>query len=234
VIPFLAQGRQEEFLDPKSELSIQKLNYQRIGFFEKAAPYYDTLLDLLTFGGYALFLKKAVRILAPQKGEKILDLCSGTGRAASWMVRAVGSEGQVIGWDIAQAMVRVARKKYGGSKNLIFQQKDVTRPWGYQGPLNGIFTSFSLHELPEEARPGVLEQAFSALTADGRLVVADFNPQVFGKRKALLIAFFRLFEKENLSFFDFDQKEGLRKAGFCRIRTLLVSGGLFQMTLARR
>jgi len=69
----------------------------RIVFFEKIAPTYDFFLDLLTFGLYAKFLKRAVTILAPQKGEKILDLCSGTGRAASWMAQAVGEEGEVIG-----------------------------------------------------------------------------------------------------------------------------------------
>ncbi|MEW6374813.1 MAG: class I SAM-dependent methyltransferase [Thermodesulfobacteriota bacterium] len=70
-----------------------------IDSFGKVAPYYDILLDIITIGQYAKFLKKALEVLAPKTGERILDLCSGTGRVASWMARAVGKDGEVIGMD---------------------------------------------------------------------------------------------------------------------------------------
>jgi ubiquinone/menaquinone biosynthesis C-methylase UbiE len=94
--------------------------------FSNIAPYYDLSVDLLTFGLYAKFLKRAVTILAPQKGEKILDLCSGTGRAASWMAQAVGEEGEVVGMDVAKRMVEVATNRYRGLGNLIFLQRMFT------------------------------------------------------------------------------------------------------------
>jgi ubiquinone/menaquinone biosynthesis C-methylase UbiE len=80
---------------------------QRVYFFEKTAPYYDLLLDILTFGMYARFLRRAVQVLDPKEGEKILDLCSGTGRAASWIAQLVGKEGEVVGMDIAKEMLEV-------------------------------------------------------------------------------------------------------------------------------
>ena len=98
-------------------------------FFHWIAPYYDTLVHLLTFGGYEKFLRKAVKILAPQKGEKILDLCSGTGKAVSWMAEAVGEKGEVVGVDITQSMINVAKEHYGALANVIFLKKDVTQPW---------------------------------------------------------------------------------------------------------
>ncbi|MBM4305758.1 MAG: methyltransferase type 11, partial [Deltaproteobacteria bacterium] len=70
-------------------------DHPRKDIFEKIAPYYDLLLDILTFGNYAKFLRKAVKVLGPKRGEKNLDLCSGTGRVASWIVQAVGEEGEV-------------------------------------------------------------------------------------------------------------------------------------------
>jgi demethylmenaquinone methyltransferase/2-methoxy-6-polyprenyl-1,4-benzoquinol methylase len=137
--------------------------YQRKYFFEKIAPYYDNLIDLLTFGLYPKFLKKAINILAPQKGEKVLDLCSGTGRADSWIAQAFGEKGDVIGMDVSKNMIEVARKRYGALKNVIFIQKDVTETWGYQNYFDGIFTSFSLHEISESGRPRVMEQSYLAL-----------------------------------------------------------------------
>ena len=210
------------------------LNQHRIDFFGKSAPYYDTILDLLTFKQYAGFLKRAMEVLAPQSGEKILDLCSGTGRVASWIAQAVGEEGEVVGMDISKSMVEVAKRRYGGIKRVIFLHKDVTKPWEYQNYFDGIFTSFALHELPEKKRLGTLEHSFQALKERGRMVIVDFNPQVSGRGKTILLAFFKLFERDNLNFFSFDQNELLKRAGFNRIRTFPVLSGILQITLAHR
>ena len=208
--------------------------HNRIDFFGKSAPYYDTILDLLTFKQYAGFQKRAMEVLAPQSGEKILDLCSGTGRVASWIAQAVGDEGEVVGMDISKSMVEVAKRRYGGIKRVIFLHKDVTKPWEYQNYFDGIFTSFALHELPEKKRLGALEHSFQALKERGRMVIVDFNPQVSGRGKTILLAFFKLFERDNLNFFSFDQNEMLKKVGFKKIETFPVLAGMFQITLAQR
>lgn len=208
------------------------MNQHRIDIFEKLAPYYDLLLDILTFGNYAKFLRKAVKVLGPKRGEKNLDLCSGTGRVASWIVQAVGEEGEVTGIDIAQSMIDVAKERYGKSGNLIFLKKDVTRPWEEQTRFDGIFTSFALHELPEKYRLGVLEQSYSALKEKGRMVIADFNPHVSGKARMISLLFFKLFERGNLNFFNFNQNETLKKVGFKKIKTFSISAGILQITLA--
>lgn len=210
------------------------LNQHRLDFFGKSAPYYDTILDLLTFNQYAGFQKRAMEVLAPQSGEKILDLCSGTGRVASWIAQAVGEEGEVVGMDISKSMVEVAKRRYGGIKRVIFLHKDVTKPWEYQNYFDGIFTSFALHELPEKKRLGALEHSFQALKERGRMVIVDFNPQVSGRGKTILLAFFKLFERDNLNFFSFDQNELLKMVGFKRIEAFPVLAGMFHITLAQR
>ncbi len=210
------------------------LDPHRRDFFEKVAPYYDLLLDLLTFGNYATFLKKAVQILGPRPGEKILDLCSGTGRVVSWVAEAVGPNGEVIGMDIARSMIHIARRRFGHSEKSIFLERDVTQPLDYTNYFDGIFTSFSLHELPEKYRIGVLQQSYSALREKGRMVIADFNPQVSGMARFLSLLFFKGFERRNLNFFDFDQNEALKRVGFKRIKTFSVTGGIFQITLVHK
>ena len=175
-----------------------------------------------------------MEVLAPQSGEKILDLCSGTGRVASWIAQAVGKEGEVVGMDISKRMVEVAKRRYGGLKKVVFLHKDVTKPWQYQNYFDGIFTSLAIHELPEKKRLGALEHSFRALKKKGRMVIADFNPKVSGIGKIIILAFFKLFERGNLSFLSFDQTEVLKKVGFKRIKTFPVLAGMFQITLAQR
>lgn len=210
------------------------LTQDRIDFFERSAPYYDLILDLLTLNQYARLLKRAIEVLAPQSGERILDLGSGTGRVASWIARAVGKDGEVIGADFSKAMIEVARRRYGRSKGLVFIYQDVTQPWGYQNYFDGIFTSFTLHEIQEEKRLSVLGYCCSALKERGKMVIADFNPKAFGIAKIILTAFFKIFERENLNFFSFDQNDLLKRVGFKRIKTFPVWAGMFQITLALR
>jgi ubiquinone/menaquinone biosynthesis C-methylase UbiE len=207
---------------------------QRIDYFGKSAPYYDTILDLLTFKQYAGFQKKAVKILAPERGEKILDLCSGTGRVASWMQQTVGEEGEVVGMDLSERMIAVAKRRHGRCKKVAFLHKDVTKPFGYQNYFDGILTSFAMHELPEKKRLEALEHSYLALKEKGRMVLADFNPQVSGKAKTISLIFFKLFERGNLNFFSFDQSEMLKKVGFKRIQSFPVLGGILRITLAHR
>jgi ubiquinone/menaquinone biosynthesis C-methylase UbiE len=191
-------------------------------------------LDLLTLGGYVHFLKRAVEILAPQRGERILDLCSGTGRVVSWISPEVGKEGEVVGIDSASRMIEVSTSRYKGLENAFFLQKDVTESWEYENCFDGIFASFALHELPGSERMGVLRKAYVALRERGRMVIADFNPQVSRASKTISFTFFKLFERENLNFFSFHQREMFGKVGFKQIRTLLVLGGILQITLASK
>jgi demethylmenaquinone methyltransferase/2-methoxy-6-polyprenyl-1,4-benzoquinol methylase len=148
------------------------------------------------------------------------------------MATAVGDEGEVVGLDITESMVKVARERYGGLRNLIFLQRDVTKPFRYENYFDGIFASFALHELPEKRRLGVLEKSCLALKEGGRIAIADFNPQVSEKSKTISLIFFKLFEKGNLNFFSFDQNEMLRKVGFNRVIPFPVLGGILQITLA--
>jgi demethylmenaquinone methyltransferase/2-methoxy-6-polyprenyl-1,4-benzoquinol methylase len=237
-LPPFEKGRAGGISDARSAILVPKSSLMpsfpesRIHFFEKIASYYDLSIDILTFGMYARFLRKAVEVLDPKAGEKILDLCSGTGRAASWITHAVGKDGEVVGMDIAKEMVGVSNDRYGMLGKLTFLQKDVTEPWDYRNYFDGILNTFSLHELPEPERLGVLEKSYFALKEKSRMVIADFNPQASGWRKTVLLAFFKLFEEENLNFFSVDQKEMLRKAGFKTVRTSSVLSGLFEITVA--
>ena len=150
------------------------------------------------------------------------------------MATAVGEDGEIVGMDIAKNMLVMATERYGSLGNVIFLQKDVTRPWGYENHFDGIFSSFALHELPETERFGVLEKAYTALKKGGRMVIADFNPKVSGKGKLILLPFFKLFERGNLNFFSFDQNKTLREVGFRKIESFPVLSRIVQITLAHK
>lgn len=136
--------------------------------------------------------------------------------------------------DISKSMVNWSKERYGGLNKGKYLHQDVTKPWEYQDYFDGIFTSFAIHELPEKERLAAFGHSYLALKEKGRMVIADFNSQVSGVGKTILLGFFKLFERENLNFFSFDQNEMLKKVGFKRIRTFPVSADMFRITLAHK
>ena len=50
--------------------------------FERIAPRYDQLNDLLSLGLHRLWKRQALAWLRPKPGQQLLDLCCGTGDLA--------------------------------------------------------------------------------------------------------------------------------------------------------
>ena len=80
---------------PESKVEISKLT----------AKYYDMLMDILTFGGYSLFIYKAIQLMNIKPNDKIIDLGAGTGRNACLMMNYLSTKGELIGLDISNEMV---------------------------------------------------------------------------------------------------------------------------------
>ena len=137
-------------------------------------------------------------------------------------------------WESILRLLDGASASWLPMRNLIFLQRDVTKPFGYQNYFDGVFASFSIHELPEAKRLEAIAHSYSALKEEGRMVIADFNPQVSGVGKTLLLLFFKLFERENFNFFSFEQNEILKKVGFKEVESFPVLADMFQITLAHK
>jgi ubiquinone/menaquinone biosynthesis C-methylase UbiE len=70
--------------------------------FERIAPSYDRLNDLLSLGQHRLWKRQTLALLQPRPGERWLDLCCGTGDLALLLAERVRPGGQVLGLDAAR------------------------------------------------------------------------------------------------------------------------------------
>jgi len=77
--------------------------------FSDIASEYDRLNGLFTFGIDRLWRKKAVRMIAPERNMKVLDIATGTGDFAFDLLRVQQLE--ISGIDISERMVEVCNKK---------------------------------------------------------------------------------------------------------------------------
>ena len=77
--------------------------------FDRIAPAYDSLNDLLSLGLHRIWKRQAVAWLEPQAGQCVLDLCCGTGDLALVVAEKVRPAGLVLGIDAAAAPLARAR-----------------------------------------------------------------------------------------------------------------------------
>jgi demethylmenaquinone methyltransferase/2-methoxy-6-polyprenyl-1,4-benzoquinol methylase len=117
--------------------------------------------------------------LSAQPGERILEIGFGTGHCLVALAKAVGSTGRVIGLDISDGMLDIARERLqherlddrtelhlGDAANLDFIEASS---------LDGVFMSFTLELFDNPDIPRVLQGCHRILKPGGRLTVVSMT-----------------------------------------------------------
>jgi ubiquinone/menaquinone biosynthesis C-methylase UbiE len=135
-----------------------------VDFFDRIAPSYDSWAG----GQHERVASRLVDVAAPQKGEHVLDVGTGTGLVAHLVAPRV-SPGSVIGIDLSDNMLAIARSKR--SKNVQFlgmaAERLVFKPETFDLVTMGEALAY-LGD-PSEA----LAEAHRVLRAGGRLAVSN-------------------------------------------------------------
>jgi demethylmenaquinone methyltransferase / 2-methoxy-6-polyprenyl-1,4-benzoquinol methylase len=94
--------------------------------FDGIAGSYDRLNDLMTAGLHHRWRDLAVMVARVGPGSSALDVCCGTGDLSFALRRAVGPQGRVVGVDLSEEMLDVARDKCGRNQLYVeFERADV-------------------------------------------------------------------------------------------------------------
>lgn len=93
------------------KMPVDEKTEQVVRHFNSIARQYDFMNTLLSFGIHYLWKRTAVQLLALQPGDRVLDVCGGTGDLSIQAVRAVGKNGLVALYDINRAMMDAGRIK---------------------------------------------------------------------------------------------------------------------------
>ncbi len=137
-------------------------------------PFLYKLQDIITFLGRAGFIrKKAVESLKIHKNDKVLEVACGSGRNFSYLAEAVGSKGQIIGFDYSKEMLEAARElcKHNKWNNIKLIQGDAAELKIKQRNFDGILSVLGISAVPEWEK--ALKRCHKLLKINGRLVVCD-------------------------------------------------------------
>ncbi len=154
--------------DPQQIIDTQREDWNRVA---PAWDKWDVLIDRnMTFINYRLIGDARLR-----PGEQVLDLGCGTGYPALLAAQAVGTRGSVIGLDLAEQMLAVARRKAQalGLDNVAFQSADVTALSYGSSSFDAVISRFCLMFLPDISK--VTCEIARVLKPEGYLAAAVWS-----------------------------------------------------------
>jgi demethylmenaquinone methyltransferase/2-methoxy-6-polyprenyl-1,4-benzoquinol methylase len=108
---------------------------------------------------------------APQPGERVLDVATGTGDLADMAASKVGPGGQVVGVDSCQAMLRVAQRRT--QAKIAYHVGDATDLNFPDASFDLVTIGFGLRNVAD--REKALRQFRRVLRPGARLMVLDFS-----------------------------------------------------------
>ena len=143
--------------------------------FDSIAPRYDQLNDLLSLGIHRLWKRRAIAWLRPRAGQRLLDLCCGTGDLALVLADKVRPGGHVLGLDAAAEPLRLALRRSSRQPWLPvgWQRGDALATGLPACSFDGAVMAYGLRNLPDPAAG--LTELRRLLRPGGRAAVLDFN-----------------------------------------------------------
>jgi ubiquinone/menaquinone biosynthesis C-methylase UbiE len=147
----------------------------------RVAAVFDRVADVYDQVGVPWFTpiaQQLVRLAAPARGERALDVGCGRGAATIVLAEAVGRDGHVTGLDLSPRMIElctadVARR---GLSNVDLQVMDASSPAGPAAGYDLVVSSLVVFFLPD---PLAALSAWRRLLVSpgGRLAISTFGPR---------------------------------------------------------
>lgn len=147
--------------------------------FSHLAARYDTGNQIISFGMHGYFKRKALLELNLKPGDRLLDLCTGTGDLV-FLALDLFPGISAVGIDFAPSMIELARKRLETRpllKNRAkFEVADATDLPFEDESFDAATTAFGLRNIPDKQR--YFTEVFRVLRPGGKLIVLEFsNPR---------------------------------------------------------
>lgn len=144
--------------------------------FDSVASRYDLMNDLMSLGIHRLWKRQAVALAGVRRGQRVLDLASGTGDLAERFAGIVGAEGLVIMSDINAAMLTQGRDRLvdqGRVGNLRYTLANAERLPFCSGTFDCVTIGFGLRNVTR--KEWALAEMLRVLRPGGRALILEFS-----------------------------------------------------------
>lgn len=144
--------------------------------FDTIARKYDVMNTLLSFGIHYLWKRKAIRLLGLKSGDRVIDVCGGTGDLSILAVKKVNPSGLVVLYDINRKMMATGKGKStnrASREKIRYVQGDAEKiSFGAQ-EFDAALVGFGIRNLthPEEG----FREMYRVLKPGGRFLCLEFS-----------------------------------------------------------
>jgi demethylmenaquinone methyltransferase / 2-methoxy-6-polyprenyl-1,4-benzoquinol methylase len=118
--------------------------------FTTVAPYLDTFTRGFSMGMDNYWRKRGVALSGIKRGNRVLDICAGTGELSFILARKVGKEGAVVATDFCEDMLVLARKKnkdrFTNIEFLLADAKQVPFP---DKSFDAVTVAYGIRNIPD-------------------------------------------------------------------------------------
>lgn len=143
--------------------------------YNAAADFYDHPAN--TF--WSRYGRRTVERLGLVPGQHVLDVCCGSGASAIPAAEAVGPTGSVVGVDLAENLLALARikAKERGLTNIEFRSGDMTQLAFDEGSFDVVVCVFGIFFAPD--MEAALRELKRVLRTGGKLAITTWGPRFF-------------------------------------------------------
>lgn len=159
-------------------------------------------------------LKFLSRLLAKNnfRPTSVLDYGCGTGSATPFLREFLGVK-RIVGVDVSEKSLAVARKMHGGAGDATFFSFDDFIP---DGSFDMAFCNGVFHHIPPAIRPGAIDCVFKSLRPGGLFALWENNPWNPGTRWVMSRC---PFDREAITISPPAGRKMIRQGGFKMLRT---------------
>ena len=147
--------------------------------FNSVARQYDIMNTILSFGIHHLWKRVAVRRMGLKPGDRVLDVCGGTGDLCLLAARQVGSAGELVLYDINRLMMEAGRQRALREpirKTFGYVQGDAERMSFPDGCFEAAMVGFGIRNLTHMEQG--FKEMFRVLKPGGTMMCLEFSKPV--------------------------------------------------------
>lgn len=117
--------------------------------FDRIAGVYDPMNLLISGFQEPRWRRRAVDAAGLRAGDRAIDVATGTGKVAADLLRRVTPGGQVLGVDLSDGMIAIARRRFAGRPGLTFVTGDALALPSPDASFDAATIAFGMRNLPD-------------------------------------------------------------------------------------
>jgi ubiquinone/menaquinone biosynthesis C-methylase UbiE len=133
--------------------------------------------DAAPLSFWSRYGQRTIDRLELQPGDKVLDVCCGTGASAIPAAIAVGPTGAVLGVDVSDGLLGLARVKSQNLNNIEFRNHDCMALGLPDGSFDAIVCVFGIFFLPD--MEAALRELWRMVKPGGKLAITSWGKACF-------------------------------------------------------